>query len=61
MSIVELPTFTDIFYNPHGGILAVLLKGVKKRKKREKDNNKVPQFVGLYVREICRPTEIERQ
>lgn len=61
MSIVELPTFADIFYNPHGGILAVLLKGVKKRKKREKDNNKVPQFVGLYVRETCRPTEIERQ
>ena len=40
MSIVELPTFADIFYNPHGGILAVLLKGVKKGKKQKKDNKK---------------------
>ena len=57
MSIVELPTFADIFYNPHGGILAVLLKGVKKEKNRVKDNNAPQILAGHLVIEIDRPGE----
>lgn len=55
MSIVELPTFADIFYNPHGGILAVLLKGVKKGKKQKKDNKKDLPKGRSFLKEESRP------
>ena len=56
MSIVELSTIAVIFYNPHGGILAVLLKGVKKGKKQKKDNKKDLPKGRSFLKEARKPT-----
>ena len=57
MSIVEMSTIGDNFYNPLGGILVHLLKGVKKEKNRVKDNNAPQIFAGRLVIGIDRPGE----
>ena len=49
MSIVELSTIAVIFYNPHGGILVLLLMRVKNRKKIEKNNKKSRGIRGTYL------------
>ena len=48
MSIVEMPTIADIFYNPHGGILVYLLKGVINMKKQKEDYKKSRRYCGTF-------------